>query len=116
MLDHVLMVPASRTTATDETLAITGELLEVTGGFDLRQPRLLQEAVDEGGPIDRNYCLDGKGEVLAARLVAPNKAHFEQRSAGRIEVTMEVWTDQPGLQVFTGSNIATTGSGFLNIA
>ena len=68
MLDHVLMVAASRTTATDETLAITGELPEVTGGLDLcrgsfhhsfgmrRRPRLLQEAVDEGGPIDRNYC------------------------------------------------------------
>lgn len=35
MLDHVLMVAASRTTATDETLAITGELPEVTGGLDL---------------------------------------------------------------------------------
>lgn len=102
VLDHVLMVKASRTTATDETLAITGELPEVSGGLDLREGRLLKEAVDEGGPIDRNYCLDrpkGAGEFLAARLVGPNK------------VTMEVWTDQPGLQVFTGSNVGSTGPG-----
>ncbi|CAE7756414.1 GALM [Symbiodinium pilosum] len=102
VLDHVLMVSASRTTATDESLAITGELPEVAGThLDLREPRLLQEAVNAGGPIDRNYCLDrtGGGDFLAARLVGPNK------------VTMEVWTDQPGLQVFTGSNIGTTGPG-----
>eukprot|EP00931_Biecheleriopsis_adriatica_P065371 TRINITY_DN39901_c0_g1_i1.p1 TRINITY_DN39901_c0_g1~~TRINITY_DN39901_c0_g1_i1.p1 ORF type:complete len:340 (+),score=71.17 TRINITY_DN39901_c0_g1_i1:56-1075(+) len=101
VLDHVLMVAASRTTATDDSLAITGELPEVAGTpLDLRAPRLLQEAVDAGGPIDRNYCLDRPsegGEMLAARLVGPNK------------VTMEVWTDQPGLQVFTGSNIASAG-------
>eukprot|EP00435_Cladocopium_sp_Y103_P021905 s2320_g5.t1 len=99
VLDHVLMVAASRTTATDETLAITGELPEVSGGLDLTLGGI---AVDEGGPIDRNYCLDrpgGAGDFLAARLVGPNK------------VTMEVWTDQPGLQVFTGSNIGTTGPG-----
>ncbi|CAK9048762.1 DNA polymerase alpha catalytic subunit [Durusdinium trenchii] len=104
VLDHTLMVAASRTTATDETLAITGELPEVAGGFDLRHPRLLQQAVEEAGPIDRNYCLDRPSgtpgrEILAARLVGPNK------------VTMEIWTDQPGLQVFTGSNIAATGPG-----
>lgn len=103
VLDHTLMVPASRTTATDDSLAITGELPEVAGtALDLRKARNLQEAVDEGGPIDRNYCLDksdeaGSEEILAARLVSPNG------------VAMEVWTDQPGLQVFTGSNIATAG-------
>eukprot|EP00439_Symbiodinium_sp_Y106_P072024 s563_g13.t1 len=103
VLDHILMVPASRTTAADDSLAITGELPEVAGtSLDLREPRLLQEAVNAGGPIDRNYCLDrpdGQREMMAARLVGPNK------------VTMEVWTDQPGLQVFTGSNIGTTGPG-----
>mmetsp|Transcript_105645 Transcript_105645/g.297168 ORF Transcript_105645/g.297168 Transcript_105645/m.297168 type:complete len:340 (-) Transcript_105645:171-1190(-) len=101
VLDHSLMVVASRTTATDATLAITGELDEVAGTFlDLRTPKVLQEAIDAGGPIDRNYCLDvpeGGEPMLAARLVGPNK------------VTMEVWTDQPGLQVFTGGNIASAG-------
>lgn len=103
VLDHSLMVAGSATTAVDETLAITGELPSVEGSaLDLRgEPRLLQKVVDDGGPIDVNYCLDhalqgwtpGGPQVLAARLVGPNG------------ITMEVWTDHPGLQVFTGSNI-----------
>merc|ERR1712232_441132 len=103
-LDHKLMVVGSRTTATDETLKITGELPAVDGThLDLRgSPRLLQEVVDQGGPVDVNYCLDapaGGSGSLAATLVGPNG------------VTMEVWTDQPGLQVFTGANIASSGPG-----
>lgn len=99
-LDHLLMVNGSRTTAVDASLAITGELVPVEGTpLDLRgAPRLLQEAVDSAGPIDVNYCLDerpaeGAEDVLAARLVGPNG------------LTMEVWTDQPGLQVYTGNFI-----------
>lgn len=106
VLDHKLMVAGSRTTATasDGTLAITGELLPVKDtGLDLQGiPRLLQDAVDKAGPIDCNYCLDapeggiGDGQ-LAACLTGPNG------------LSMEVWTDQPGLQVFTGQNIASAG-------
>lgn len=100
VLDHVLMVRGSKTTLTDDTLRITGELEDVAGtSLDFRTPRLLQEALDVGGPIDRNYCLDAEDgtEALAAQLVGPNG------------LAMEVWTDQPGLQVFTGGNIASAG-------
>lgn len=102
VLDHLLMVNGSRVTATDSSLAITGELRPVEGtGLDFRgSPRLLQAAVDAAGPVDVSYCLDGEAAdgkaetVLAARLVGPNG------------VTMDVWTDQPGLQVYTGNFIA----------
>lgn len=99
VLDHSLMVAGSRTTAVNDELIITGELPTVDGtSFDFRgTPRLLQEALDKAGPIDKNYCLDppadGTKDVLAARLVGPNG------------VTMDVWTDQPGLQVYTGNFI-----------
>lgn len=98
VLDHKLMVAGSKTTAVDGTLAITGELPSVDGtGLDFRgEPRLLREAVDQGGPIDVNMCLDkpeGQEEVLAARVVGPNG------------ITMDVWTDQVGLQVYTGNFI-----------
>lgn len=101
VLDHKLLVVASRTTAVNESLIITGELLSVADtALDFRgpEPRLLQEAVDNGGPIDVNYCLDRSEdrpgeEMMAARLCGPNG------------LSMEVWTDQPGLQVFTGQNI-----------
>merc|ERR1712060_389286 len=103
-LDHKLMVNGSRVTATDETLKITGELRDVEGtALDMRgSPQLLRDVVEKGGPVDVNYCLDfqqgGDGQ-LAATLVGPNG------------VKMEVWTDQPGLQVFTGANIANSGPG-----
>jgi len=96
VLDHTLMVRSSRTTAVDGNLAMTGELLPVEStGLDFRAPRLLQAVVDEVGPVDSNFCLDkhASSEVLAARLEAPNG------------LVMEVWTDQPGLQVFTCGNI-----------
>eukprot|EP00438_Fugacium_kawagutii_P035594 Skav224934 [mRNA] locus=scaffold2105:112104:115768:- [translate_table: standard] len=67
-----------------------GELPEVSGGLDLllggrAELTSIQNmcalmafdtAVDEAGPIDRNYCLDRPdgGAVLAARLLGPNKA------------------------------------------
>lgn len=98
VLNHSLMVNASRTTLTDESMAITGEFRQVEGtAFDLRgTPRPLQQAVDSVGPFDANYCLDdvqvGEGK-LAARLVGPNG------------LTMDLWTDQPGVQVYTGNLI-----------
>lgn len=99
-LDHSLMINSSRVTPTDENLLITGELRAVEGTvFDFRgDAHSLREAVANYGPIDMNFCLDRSpedvaSEILAARLIAPNG------------VTMEVWTDQPGLQVFTGQNI-----------
>jgi aldose 1-epimerase len=103
VLDHSLMVAGSRTTEVDDSLAITGRCPGVEGTpLDLRAtvPTLLQDVVDAAGPVDTNYCLvdaadwkPGGPEILAAKLVSPNG------------ITMEVWTDQPGLQVFTGHNI-----------
>lgn len=98
ILDHNLMVAGSRTTAVDDQLIITGELPSVEGtALDFRgKPRLIREAIEKGGPLDANYCLDkreGPYPVLAARLEAPNG------------LTMDVWTDQPGLQVYSGQLI-----------
>mmetsp|Transcript_81975 Transcript_81975/g.235513 ORF Transcript_81975/g.235513 Transcript_81975/m.235513 type:complete len:343 (-) Transcript_81975:79-1107(-) len=98
VLDHKLMVAGSRTTAVDGSMAITGELLSVDGmALDLRgESKLLRGAVEEAGPIDVNYCLDrpeGATDMLAARCVGPNG------------LIMDVWTDQPGLQVYTGNFI-----------
>jgi len=97
VLDHSLMVAGSRITAVDDKLIITGELPSVEGtAHDFRgAPRPLREAVDKGGPVDCNYCLDKEkaGDMLAARLVGPNG------------LTMDVWTDQMGLQVYTGNVI-----------
>ncbi len=98
--DHVLRVPASAYTPTDAALVPTGEVLAVDGTpFDLREPRRLGDvlAVDDeqlryGQGLDHNLVLDGSGLRLAARL---------EGAGGR---ALEVHTDQPGLQVYTGAH------------
>lgn len=104
VLDHKLMLAGSRRTAVDDQLIITGELLSVEGtGHDFRgEPRLLREAVEKEGPLDANYCLDrpeGAQESMAALLVGPNG------------LSMEVWTDAPGIQLFTGNILGQAGKG-----
>lgn len=102
VLDHKLSVAGSRITKVDESLAITGELVNVEGtGLDLRSGPCLRDAVEKAGPIDANYCLDNpEGEFHAATLSAPNG------------LSMEIWTDQPGLQVMTGQNIDPSNADF----
>lgn len=65
--------------------------------FDFRKARVLREALcsDEmqlrrQGGFDHNYCLAGSGFQQAAIL-----------HGCRSHITMEVWTDQPGMQLFT---------------
>jgi len=94
--DHSLMVAGSQRTAVDDQLIITGELLNVKDTpFDLREtPKRLEDTIRDAGPIDTNYCLDKVGPgTLAATLVGPNG------------ISMDVFTDQPGLQVYTGNMI-----------
>ena len=98
--DHLLGVAASAYTPTDAALLPTGEVRPVDGSaFDLRQPRRLGDvlAVDDeqlryGQGLDHNLVLDGTGLRLAARL---------EGAGGRV---LEVHTDRPGVQVYTGAH------------
>ncbi len=98
--DHELQVPASAFTPVGETLIPTGEVRPVDGTpFDLREPRRIGDvlAADDvqlrrGLGLDHNFAVDGSGLRLAARL---------RGAGGR---TLEVLTDQPGLQVYSGAH------------
>ncbi len=104
--DHEVLLPASRFTPVDEVLIPTGELADVAGTpMDLRSYRPVGAALrdwqaDEqvrraAGGFDHNWAIDGmvRGEErLAAQVRDP--------ATGR---TLEVWTDQPGVQFYTGS-------------
>lgn len=103
VLDHLLQIDAAHYTPVNPGLIPTGDLAPVAGTpFDFTQPRLLGDAVDAdndqiryGAGYDHNFVLDhAEGQLgRAAVLSSPDGLH------------MEVWTDQPGMQVYTGNYI-----------
>ncbi len=99
--DHLLQVDADSFTEADSELIPTGRILPVAGtSLDFRTAKpigrdILADAIVQGpGGIDHNFCLGGEAGTLrkAAVLSEPN--------SGRC---MEVWTDLPGLQVYSGN-------------
>ncbi|MFA9430794.1 aldose epimerase family protein [Egicoccus sp. AB-alg2] len=100
VLDHRAQVFAHRYTPVGAGQIPTGEIAEVAGTpLDLRQPtrigdRLPALADDPGGGIDHNFVVDGEpGRQRPA-------ARVEDPASGR---TLEVHTDQPGVQFYTGN-------------
>ncbi|MCR5792724.1 MAG: galactose mutarotase [Lachnospiraceae bacterium] len=102
ILDQVLYLNADAFTLTDAASIPTGEIVDVTGTpMDFRTPKPIgqdikadyQPLLDAGG-YDHNWCLNvsGKDVELAASL--------EDKKGG---VKMEVYTDLPGLQIYTGN-------------
>jgi aldose 1-epimerase len=97
VLGHVLRLEADEYTAVDSSanLIPTGEIVQVAGTpFDFTTPRAIGEriAMVEGG-YDHNFVLRSGGALaLAARV--------EEPASGR---SMEIWTDQPGIQLYTGN-------------
>src|SRR5690349_18901188 len=102
-LTHILAIEADKFTPVDSGLIPTSELRDVAGTpFDFRKPTEIGARIDSddeqiklGGGYDHNFVLRKKaGDAisLAARVTEPN--------TGR---AMEVWTDQPGVQFYTGN-------------
>lgn len=98
-LDHELEIAADHFTPVDATLIPTGELRPVEGTpFDFRAPRPIGARIRAedaqlliGRGYDHNWVLRG-GPGPAARLRDPG--------SGRV---LEVLTDQPGLQFYSGN-------------
>lgn len=100
--NHLLSINAAGFTPIDGTGIPTGEIREVKGTpFDFRRAvpvgariRGNDEQLVNGRGYDHNYVIDKKeGEVaLHTSLYDP--------SSGR---TLEIWSDQPGLQLYTGN-------------
>ena len=101
--DNIMVINASYTTPVNEVLIPTGEIADVTGTpFDFREPHAIGERIGveneqlaNGGGYDHNWVLDRKtdGEVEFAASV------YEPES-GRV---MEVYTDQPAMQFYSGN-------------
>ncbi len=103
VLDHHLTVNAARYTPADSASIPTGEIVSVAGTpFDFREPQTLgariaddQPQLISSGGYDVNFVLDAPGEGLALAAVAYDP------TTGR---AMDVLTDQPGVQLYTGNH------------
>jgi len=103
ILDHQLTLNADFFTPIDSTLIPTGELAPVENTpFDFRKPTLIGERINSehqqikyGLGYDINYVLV-KGEDQTRTLAA---TVYEPQSGRQLEV----FTDQPGIQFYTGN-------------
>jgi len=99
ILDHILTLKASVFTPVDSVMIPTGEIRPVAGTpFDFNTPHKIGERIGEnydqlilGKGYDHNYILDNKEDV--------DVTVYEPVS-GRM---LEVITDQPGMQLYTGN-------------
>ena len=103
ILHHKAYINADKFTPMNEDMVPTGELKDVSGTpFDFRKMKTIGKDIDKedeqlkiGNGYDHNFVLNKTSDEdisLAARILEP--------FTGRI---MEVWTDQPGLQFYTGN-------------
>lgn len=98
VLDHDLTVRADFYTPSGDDLLPTGEVRAVAGTpFDFRSPKPIGRDQGDGpGAVavyDHNWCLcDYDGRLREVAIL-------EHRASGR---RMALWSDQPGLQVYTG--------------
>jgi len=104
VLDHLLTLHASRFTPVDAGLIPTGSLVEVADTpFDFTRPTRIGARIQaddpqlrHGGGYDHNWVIDRPGPGLAHAATA------EDPGSGR---RMEVWTEEPGVQFYSGNYI-----------
>jgi aldose 1-epimerase len=104
ILDHRVMLNAGAYLPVDGEMVPTGVVAPVDGTlFDFRQARPLRTEVEgEQLPYDQNFCLCSSRGSL-------RQAAWMQGAVSGVE--MEVWTTEPGLQLYTGQHIVPTGPG-----
>lgn len=104
VMNHLLMVNATEFTPVDATLIPTGEFRQVAGTpFDFRTPKPIgrdirddrEQQLLHGRGYDHNWVIS-HAAVKEPRLVA----RVEDPSSGRV---LEVLSDQPGLQFYSGN-------------
>ena len=116
VLDNTLYLNADAYTPTDNELIPTGKIVKVAGTpLDFTKPKAIGarindstfEAIKFGKGYDHNFVLNTKGDIhtLAAKAVSPLSG-----------ITMEVYTTEPGIQVYTGNFLNGSNVGKKGIA
>ena len=105
ILDHVLVINAGKSTPViDASMIPTGEIEDIRGtALDFTNPQKIGERIEEdnkqleyGAGYDFNYVLNKKPRELsfAASAYEPESGRF-----------MEVFTTEPGIQLYTGNHL-----------
>lgn len=100
---HIVKINAKKYTVTTPDLIPNGELADVAGTpLDFTQEKKIGQDIDAdfdalkyGGGYDLNYVIDKPVSEFGLAAVA----------RGESGITMEVYTDLPGVQFYTGNNI-----------
>ena len=103
ILDHTVWLDADHFTPADESSIPTGEILAVEGTpMDFRTPKTVgrdieedYEALNFGMGYDHNWCLNNGGNFAKVATLTGDKTGL----------TMDVYTDLPGVQIYTGNFI-----------
>ena len=101
--DHILYVNADNYTPVDSTFKTTGEIIPVKDTpMDFITPKAIGQDITKydfvqlknGNGYDHNWVLNTNGDITkpAARLTSPQSG-----------ITLEVYTNEPGIQVYTGN-------------
>lgn len=101
--DHILYVNADNYTPVDSTFMTTGEIVTVKDTpMDFTTPKTIGQDITNfdfvqlknGNGYDHNWVLNTNGDIaqLAAKLTSPESG-----------ITLEVYTNEPGIQVYTGN-------------
>ena len=101
ILDHELWIDADAFTAIDEQLIPTGDIIPVEGTpMDFCVKKTIGRDIDKqyealifGGGYDHNWCLNNHGEF--AKVI--------ELSSDLSGIVMEVYTDLPGVQIYSGN-------------
>ena len=109
--DDILYINGTTFTPVDSTYMTTGEIIPVASTpMDFTTPRRIGEAIDSvayeqirnGNGYDHNWVLDTKGNISepAAVLYSPASG-----------IALTVYTDEPGIQVYSGNFLDGTITG-----
>ena len=110
-MNQILYLSADSITPVDDTFMTNGEMMAVASTpFDFNTPKAIEtdvnnfdnEQIKFGKGFDHNWVLNTHGDInqVAAKLTSPITG-----------ITLEVYTDEPGIQVYTGNFLDGTVKG-----
>lgn len=115
VLDTVLQIDADRVTPTDETLIPHGDFKAVAGTpFDFTTPHRIGERIgdtDDPDIVKQN----GYDACFVCNKPVGTYAKIAEAESERTGIVMEVFTDKPAVQLYTGNGLHQNGkSGYYN--